>query len=73
MEHRFTKGRSGNPKGRPRGKRNQAPYDAVLGQKVTVREDGRERQLSASEAFLLHVTRKGLEGDGQAAASPWRR
>jgi hypothetical protein len=32
-----------------------------------VREGGRERRLSASEAFLLQITRRGLEGDGQAA------
>jgi len=33
---------------------------------VTIREDGRERRVSAAEAFLLHVTKLGLEGDGPA-------
>lgn len=64
---RFTKGRSGNPRGRPRNRRREVPYDAVLGQMVTIREDGRERRITAAEAFLLHLTKRGLEGDSAAA------
>ena len=64
---RFQKGRSGNPRGRPRGRKSSIPHDHVLGQMVTVREDGRERRVTAAEAFLLHLTRKGLAGDSAAA------
>lgn len=64
---RFVKGQSGNPRGRPRGSKRQPPYEAVLGQMVTVREDGVSRRMSAAEAFLLHITRQGLEGNGSAA------
>lgn len=64
---RFQKGRSGNPRGRPRGSRREIPYDTVLGQMVTIREEGRERRVTAAEAFLLHLTRKGLAGDSAAA------
>src|SRR5258705_12685685 len=54
---RFVKGQSGNLSGRPRGRRQEAPYEAVLGQMVTIREDGVERLVSAEEAFLLSLLR----------------
>lgn len=64
---RFRKGQSGNPRGRPRNRHRDIPHDAVLGQMVTIREDGRERRVTAAEAFLLKLTRKGLAGDSAAA------
>jgi hypothetical protein len=64
---RFQKGRSGNPKGRPRNRHREIPYDALLGQMVTIREDGRERRVTAAEAFILQLTKKGLEGDSASA------
>ena len=66
---RFKKGLSGNPKGRPRGRTSSIPYDTVLGQMVTIREDGRQRRVTAAEAFILQLTRKGLAGDSTAARS----
>jgi hypothetical protein len=64
---RFTRGRSGNPAGRPRGRHREAPYEAVLGQMVKIREGGAERQVTAAEAFLLQLTKRALEGDDAAA------
>jgi hypothetical protein len=34
---------------------------------VTVREGGKSRQVTAAEAFLLQLTKRGLEGDDAAA------
>ena len=64
---RFRKGQSGNPKGRPRGRRSELPYEAVLGQELIIRENGRERRVTAAEAFILQLTKRGLDGDGAAA------
>ena len=61
----FQKEKSGNP----RGRRREIPYDNVLGQIVTIRDDGRVRRITVAEAFLLHLTKKGLEGCGASARS----
>jgi hypothetical protein len=53
--------------GRPRGRHREAPYEAVLGQMVTIREGGAERRVRAAEAFLLTLAKRGVEGDSAAA------
>jgi hypothetical protein len=48
------------------GQRREAPYEAVLGQMVTIREGGPERRVTAEEAFLLQLAKSGVEGGGAA-------
>ena len=69
LASRFRKGQSGNPKGRPRGRRKELPYETVLGREVTIRENGRERRVTAAEAFLLQLIKLGLDGDIAAAGA----
>ncbi len=63
----FPEGLQREPEGPTKGRHLLPPYDAVLGQMVVVRESGVERRVTAAEAFLLHLTKRGLEGDGAAA------
>lgn len=60
---RFRPGQSGNPKGRPPGSKRQAPYELVLGRIVTITEGGVPRKMSARDAFLHALAKRGMEGD----------
>lgn len=60
---RFPKGKSGNPKGRPKGRTNTLPYEDVLGQLVTIKNGGHELRVTVAQAFLLYMAKQGLEND----------
>lgn len=64
---RFKKGQSGNPKGRPKGRRNfTTELDEILNTPVAVVENGRSRKVSSRMAALMRLRKKALEGDGRA-------
>ena len=67
-EHtRFKPGKSGNAKGRPKGRRNvRTVVEDVLSQRITIREGDRTRSLSKLDGVVLTMVNKELKGDPKA-------
>lgn len=66
-EHRFKKGVSGNPRGRPRAKpARQADITALLEAPVKVKAGGRAKTMVPFEVTTRQLAKKALEGDVRA-------
>ncbi|MFC6637158.1 hypothetical protein GV827_16105 [Sulfitobacter sp. JBTF-M27] len=68
-KHRFRKGQSGNPEGRPRGSRNfDTEILEALRNTVRMKEQGKIRNVSSQKAILRRLIEKALNGDIRAIA-----
>jgi len=64
---RFKVGRSGNPKGRPKGSLNLATVlQRTLRETIVINENGRRKVVSKLEAAVAELVKKATSGDGQA-------
>lgn len=68
-ETRFQKGMSGNPKGRPKGKKNMNTIvrETLFGP-IQIQQNGRTTTVTALEAILLKMRNNALSGDFRSAA-----
>ena len=62
-EHRWKRGQSGNPRGRPKARKPEpVDLDSILNSPVKARVRGKETKLSPFEASLRQLAKKAVEG-----------
>ena len=67
-QHRFKRGQSGNPKGRPKGSRNlKTDLAALLKGNVEIIVNGKRRRMTRQEAVLLSLFQKAISKESKAA------
>jgi formate dehydrogenase maturation protein FdhE len=71
VEHQFKKGKSGNPKGRPRKKKQPssdpgldliASVHRELGKTISVQENGQHRKITKLDAFSAQLVAQSVNG-----------
>jgi hypothetical protein len=68
-QHRFKPGQIGNPKGRPRGRKNEATiWHDRLYRTITISENGTMHKITVLEGILLRFIESALKGDIKSAA-----
>ena len=66
----FSKGKSGNPKGRPKGSRNTYKLlEDLLAQKVTIVQDGKPVRIPKKVAILLQAVNSATKGDHKSIST----
>jgi hypothetical protein len=67
--HRFKPGQSGNPKGRPKGAKNESTIlREILERKITLRSEGRPQKIPVLQGIHLRIAENALKGDTKSAA-----
>ena len=67
--HQFKPGQSGNPRGRPKGAKNESTIlREIFGRKIESRTGGQSRKITILEGILLRITEDSLKGNTKSAA-----
>lgn len=67
---RFRKGRSGNPKGRPKATKNlKTDLMEELAERISLREGETRKRVSKQRALVKSLTAKAIKGDTRAASA----
>src|SRR5882672_6782592 len=65
----FKLGQSGNPRGRPKGSKNESTMlHGILHRKIKIQDAGRSRQVTILEAMLTRFAQDSLKGNIKSAA-----
>jgi hypothetical protein len=72
--HQFKPGESGNPAGRPKGRKSEARMlDELLFKRIPVRQGGRELRMTVVEAMFRRLAEDSLKGNIKAAGFLFNR